>query len=94
MHHTRKTHNAHNETQKRLKKKVVVSSTWYREPRVFSKDKNDPCLIGKSNDEKYFVESHHSDKWFKKNTSRRLRRREIDVNKINRKALQSVFDPW
>ena len=34
MHHTRKTHNAHNETQRRLKKVLLNShtSTWYAAP--------------------------------------------------------------
>ena len=84
MHNTRKTHNAHNETQRRLRK---ASEVGYFRYAPYYKERD-----GKG----FYAESRVSTKYFKKITHRFFRRnKDIKFIKIaNKKTLDFVCDRW
>ena len=80
MHHTRKTHNAHNETQRRLKKVVSNMSTmlWSNRDSVYLK--NDRRKVGGG----FYIHNSKSNysywRWAKKRLHKIWRRK--SVNKL------------
>lgn len=100
-HHTRKTHNAHNETQRRLSKTEYIE--WYKKPSWKPiKDNGDIDERELSKKEKldngYYRETRSSNKKFKKFTNRILRRTQFkkteESNIINNKVKNKAVDPW
>ena len=85
MHHTRKTHNAHNETQRRFAK--VKNVWWLKAPVSHSKkDVNDA----------FYTEHKGSRKALKRGSNRFFRRNKIasEINIVNKKVLNFVCDEW
>ena len=87
MHQSRKTHNAHNETQRRLAK-TKDRAWWIREPREKVRDTDDGKVT-------FLVEGNGSLKFFKRIANRTLRHQKDEVKRINKKDLNHIgLDVW
>ena len=83
MHQSRRTHNTHYETQKRLKGASTSYSNWSKSPRP-------------RGEYKYYIEGRHSRKWMKKLTNKSLRKSMLinETNMVNAKTLSKVYERW
>ena len=87
MHQSRKTHNAHNETQRRLAK-TKDRAWWIREPREKVRNTDDGKVT-------FLVEGNGSLKFFKRIANRALRHQKDEVKRINKKDLNHIgLDVW
>ena len=87
MHQSRKTHNAHNETQRRLAK-TKDRAWWIREPREKVRNTDDGKVT-------FLVEGNGSLKFFKRIANRTLRHHKDEFKRINKKDLNHIgLDVW
>ena len=85
MHNTRATHNAHNETQRRLAKNKNV--WWFHAPMSHSR---------KGGEDIFYTEHKGSKKPLKRIGNRCFRKNRIsnECNIINKKVLSAIADEW
>ena len=85
MHQSRKTHNKHYETQKRLEYAYQYSN-WNKAPR----------LRNHKEEGFYYKENNHSRRWVKKYCNKTLRKHDIvnETNIVNAKVLAKIYDRW
>lgn len=94
MHQTRKTHNAHNETQRRMEKTTHVSIEWYKRPVCISKTDGKDSFGGRPSGKSYFIEHKRSRKENKVYSNRAFRRNRAykENNKASRRVLNAVCE--